>query len=503
MFWILSIVKLPLSTLLMLGGLGALIIIAWSYTYWRAAVKVAFVAVLVEGAIRKWFLPSAEELVYFLKDVFLVGAYLKFYFAPDPELRAYRLRVPGGMFFLLCCVVAFSAMNPNIGSALLAAYGVKIYFMYVPLTFMMPYLFRNQQEMLRQITWYALLAIPICLLGFLQYKSDKFSVINTFAAGMSETGATGFGVGDRVRVTGTFSYLTGHTTFVIIFFALAFALLSLRETRWKPVLLFAMLPMLAGNALMGGSRASVVTMAFVTVGFALATLSGSLVPRRGFVMTLVFGAVLAVGGSVYFFADALIHWEARSQTANDTLTSRTIDHPVAALKAAFEAGGAFGFGIGTAHPATYAIRNKLGILPMKERAPLLDNEIGQVLGELGVAGFLAWYGLRLLLLWLNWKSYLASPPGIIRTLCLVVVLIAGPFLLMSVVYNHTASFFIFAISGFGLIPLVEATVQRRFAPRGRSPRGSHPHNSSALSDKSVTGNRLGMRLGQHGPDSTS
>jgi hypothetical protein len=84
-----------------------------------------------------------------------------------------------------------------------------------------------------------------------------------------------------------------------------------------------------------------------------------------------------------------------------------------------------------------------------------------------------------------------------------VVLIAGPYLMMSVVYNHTASFFIFAISGFGLIPLVEATVQRRFVPRGRSSRGSHPQNSSALSDKSVASNRLGMRLGQHGPDSTS
>ena len=503
MTWIFLAAKLPLTTLLVLGGIGALVVIAWSYANWRLAVKVAFVAVLVEGAIRKWLLPSAEELVYFLKDVFLVGAYLKFYFSPDTELRAYRLRVPGGMFFLFCCIVAFSAMNPNIGSALLAAYGVKIYFMYVPLSFMMPYLFRNQQEMLRQMTWYALLAIPICLLGFLQYSSDRFSVINTFAAGMGESGATGFGVGDRVRVTGTFSYLTGHTTFVIIFFALAVALLSLRETRWKPVFLFAMLPMLAGNALMGGSRASVVTMAFVTVGFAMATLSGSLVPRRGFVMTLVLGAVLAVGGSIYFFADALVHWEARSQTASDSLTSRTIDHPLAAVKVSYETGGAFGFGIGTAHPATYAIRNKLGILPMKQRPPLVDNELGQVLGELGVAGFLAWYGLRLLMLWLNWKSYLASPPGIIRTLSLVVILITGPFLLMSVVYNHTASFFIFAISGFGLIPLVETTVQRRFAPRGRSPRGSNPQNSPGLSDKSVTSNRLGMRLGQHGPDSTS
>ncbi len=457
--------KLPLSTLLAAGALGALVIIGWGYVNWRAAVKLAFFAVLVEGAIRKWLLPSGEELVYFLKDVFLIGAYLKFYFAPDPELRALRLRVPGTLVFLLCALVSFSALNPNIGSPLLAAYGFKIYFMYVPLTFMMPYLFRTQQEMLREITWYVLLAIPICLLGFLQYSSDRFSVLNTFASGMSESGATGFGVGDRARVTGTFSYLSGHTTFVIVFFALAVALLALRETRWKWLFIFVLIPMLAGNALMGGSRATVVTMAFVTVGFTLVSMSGRLGTSRNFVMILVFGSAVGIGGAVYFFTDALAHWETRALTSGDSLHSRTIDHPVAALNAAFKEGGAFGFGIGTEHPATAAIRNKLGIPPPKARPPFLDNELGQVLAELGLMGFVSWYALRFLLLWLTWQSYKRSPAGIVRVLCLAVILIVGPFLLMSVVYNHTASFYIFALSGFGLIPLLEPTIQRRAAPR--------------------------------------
>ncbi len=424
-------------------------------------------AVLVEGAIRKWLLPQGQELVYFLKDVFLVGAYLKFYFAPDPDLHAYRLRVPGMLIFLLCALVSFSALNPNIGSLLLAVYGFKIYFMYVPLAFMMPYLFRNQQEMLRQLTWYALLAIPICILGFLQYTSDRFSVMNTFAAGMGETGATGFGVGDRARVTGTFSYITGHTTFVIIFFALAIALLTMKETKWKAGLIFGVLPLLAGNALMNGARASVVTMAFVACGFALAAMTGRLATSRNFVMTLIVSAVIAVGGAVYFFADALAHWEARFMTSGDSIASRTVDHPLAALNLAIKEGGAFGFGIGTAHPATAAIRSKLEILPMKDKVPPMDNEPGQIMAELGFFGFVGWYGLRFLLLWLAWISYLKSPPGLVRAMSLAVVLITGPFLFMSVVYNHTASFFIFALAGFGLIPLVESTVQRRFAPRGR------------------------------------
>lgn len=489
MTWTFLAAKLPLPTLILFGGIGALIIIAWSYSNWRMAVKVAFVAVLIEGAIRKWILPSGEELVYFLKDVFLFGAYLKFFFSPDPEMRAYRLRVPGGLIFLLCTAVAFSALNPNIGSTLLGFYGLKIYFMYVPMVFMMPYLFRNQQEMLKQMTWYAFLAIPVCMLGFLQYTSDRFSVINTFASGMSETGAVGFGVGDRARVTGTFSYITGHTTFVIIFFALVLALLSLRESRWKPVHLFLVLPLLVGNALMNGARASIVTMAFVAAGFALGALSGRLATSRNFLMTLMAGAVLALGGATYFFADALLYWGTRFNYAGDTMVGRTVDHPMAALSLALKEGGAFGFGIGTAHPATAAIRTKLAILPMKNKVTPLDNEMGQIMAELGVFGFFGWYGLRLLLVVLAWKSYQLAPPGIIRALCLAILLISGPFLIMSVVYNHTASFFIFALSGFALIPFVEPTVQRRFAPRGRGVAVVRPQNGPLLSDKSVAGNR--------------
>ena len=52
--------KLPLSSLLFIGAVGAMLIIAWSYSNWRAAVKVAFVAVLVEGAIRKWLLRQGQ-----------------------------------------------------------------------------------------------------------------------------------------------------------------------------------------------------------------------------------------------------------------------------------------------------------------------------------------------------------------------------------------------------------------------------------------------------------
>ncbi len=474
------VAAVPLSTLLGIGAVCALVLIAWSYSHWRAAIKIAFVAVLFEGAIRKWILPQGQELVYFLKDVFLLGAYLKFYFAPDPEIRAYRLRVPSVVVIVLSAIVCFSALNPNINSPLLSLYGIKIYFFYIPMTFMMPYLFKSEKQMVDQLTWYAFLAVPVCLLGLLQWRSDTFSMLNTFASGMMETGATTFGFGEHARITGTFSYLSGHTTFVIFFATLCLTLLSLNETKWKWAISGVVLPLIAANALMGGSRASIITIGFVTTGFALASFSGRIGSSKHFIRILIFGAIAAIGGVTYMFTDAWASWSTRFQVSGDSIKSRIVDMQVTALTKALEQGGIGGYGIGTAHPATDAIRQRLRMPALREKAPVYDSELGQVLVELGILGFISWYSLRFLLVWLTWLSYLRSPPGPIRALSLAGVLLTGPHLLMSVVYNHTANFLIFGLAGFALIPLLEPTVQRRFA-RGRPARSPHAISSRSES----------------------
>jgi len=43
---------------------------------WRRAIKAVLVVSVLEGAIRKWFLPEASDLIYFLKDIILVTAYV-------------------------------------------------------------------------------------------------------------------------------------------------------------------------------------------------------------------------------------------------------------------------------------------------------------------------------------------------------------------------------------------------------------------------------------------
>ncbi len=459
--------KVPLSTLLLVGGAAAFVIIAWSYTHWRAAVKVAFVAVLLEGAIRKWLLPQGQELAYFLKDVFLVGAYIRFFMAPDPELRAYRLRIPATLIIALCALVSLTAFNPNIGSMILGLYGLKIYLFYLPLIFMMPFLFRTQEELKRNLLYYSWLGIPICLLGILQWRSDTFSVMNTYAGGMDEAGATTFGFGNRARITGTFSYITGHTTFVIFFGVVNLILLSWKETRHKWVIMGISLPLLGANAFMGGSRSSLFVMALVAAGFVVASFGGRVATSRQFLTTLVVGFVISFAGALYMFAEAALYWETRYHASADSFEDRVFGHTLSAVSAGLKEGGAGGLGIGTTHPATEAIRRTLKIPPPETRAPVFDHEMGQIMVELGLFGFLAWYGVRIILLFLAWTAFRRAPQGPLRSIALATVLLYCPYFLMSVVLNHTANFLICGMLGLTMLPYLEPVVRRRDASGGR------------------------------------
>jgi hypothetical protein len=461
----LAAAKLTLSQLVTAGVLGGSVAVLWSYANWRAAVKVAFVIALLEGAIRKWLLPGGQEMVYFLKDVFLVGAYLKFFLAPDAELRAYRLKLPTTVICVLAATLLPAVLNDNIGSMVLALYGLKIYLFYIPLLFMMPYLFRTEQEMNRQMTWYALIAIPICLLGAAQFAAGASSPLNVYAQNTGDA-VSGFGFGDKVRITGTFSYITGHLTFIIFFTALSLALLAQGQTRWKWLLMGGVLPLLAGNAMMNGSRASIYLSGFVLIGFTLAAVSGKLGSNKSFTSMLLTGVALCVAVGSYFFYEAFQNISTRAKTSDDNVYSRAVEHPARALELALSEAGLGGYGIGMAHPATEGMRKALKIPAPKKVAPVYDMEVGQVVAELGPFIAISWYILRLVCVFTVWNAYFACQNVFQKPILLMAGLLNLPYLLMGVVYNHTANMLLFGITGLAFVSLLEPTVKRRF-PQGR------------------------------------
>ena len=63
---------LPSSSLVPLMGAVALLVLG--ALKWRVAVIIALILAAFEGALRKWVLPEFGQLLYFAKDLLLIGA---------------------------------------------------------------------------------------------------------------------------------------------------------------------------------------------------------------------------------------------------------------------------------------------------------------------------------------------------------------------------------------------------------------------------------------------
>jgi uncharacterized membrane protein YeaQ/YmgE (transglycosylase-associated protein family) len=452
--------KLTSTELMFFGTLAASVVSLWSYSNWRAAVKVAIIIALFEGAIRKWLMPGAQELAYFLKDIFLFGAYLKFMISPDLDVRSYKLNLPVMMLCILGALLLPPALNTNIGSFLLALYGLKIYLYYIPLVFMMPYLFRNKDEMVRQLTWFSMLAIPICILGVLQFRAGAASPLNVYAQTSSDI--SGFGFGEKVRITGTFSYITGHSTFIIFFSTLCIALLAIPQTRHKWVITFITLPLLAANSMMNGSRSSMYTVGLIVIAFLLASMSGRLVASKNFTWVLGAGVAACMAGGAYFFYEAYTMFSTRAKVSNDNIAFRAVEHPLWAIGQSLQDGGIIGFGIGMAHPATEGIRRALKIPAPRKKCPVYDMEVGQIIVEVGPVSAVAWYALRFILLFFVWKIFFRCRDPVYSPILLMAALLSTPYMLMGVVYNHTSNILLFATIGLACSQLLEPLVKRRY-----------------------------------------
>lgn len=462
----LAATRIPVETLVMLGASAVLVITMFTFSNWRAGVKIAFVMVLFEGAIRKWLIPSAQELAYFAKDMFLIGAYFRFFFSPDMDIRAWRLKVPAGLILLCCALLSFSALNPNIGSILLGLYGIKIYVFYIPLIFMVPYLFKSREDLMNHLFWYAMLATPICLLGVAQFAAPGYSALNVMATG--DQGITMGWSDASIRVTGTFSFITGHTTFVCVFFALHLALLLNKMPKWRWVLLASNLPLIVANAFMSGSRSSIFALVLIGVAFlAASSLSKLGTGGNGFLM-LGGVASVAVVIVLLFFGHAREQWMMRWRSSDAEVQYRLIHMTTGSISEGIKAGGFFGLGIGMTHPAVERLRNVLQLQRPKTYAPVFDTEVGQVVVELGIIGWGAWYVMRIALVIQAWTAFNRSRHDELKPVLLACFLVEGIHMYFSVVLNHTANFLFFACSGITLIPTLHPAIKRAVAAGGQA-----------------------------------
>ncbi len=262
----------------------ALVWLIWTY----------FGLLLVEGALRKWVVPSLANPLLIIRDPVVVAIYALAVARGIFPLNRFVIAL--AIVGLLCLSASLVGPHSNLGVNL---FGWRCNILHLPLIYVMARVL-DFDGVKRIGRWVLLLAIPMTILMVWQFRSTPTTWLNA-GAGADAVQITL--TGNKVRPSGTFSFVSG----IIYFYALvaAFLIYGLVEKRIYPLWLTAAAALCLPMALaVSGSRSTVAMVLIVVAMFVLAlvlrpALLGKTMKLIGIVVALVF-----LAGSLAVFKTA-------------------------------------------------------------------------------------------------------------------------------------------------------------------------------------------------------
>jgi len=295
---------------------------------------------LIEGGLRRWFLPGLASPLLLIRDPVVIAIYT---LAVSNNLFPVNgFVVWGGLLALLSFI---NALLLGHGNLFVALYGVRCDFLHVPLIFIMGTVLQKN-DFLRLAKVAIWLAVPYTLLLVAQFYKPQDAWVNRGVGG-SLDGAGFDGAMDRFRPPGTFSFITGPALLYPLFTACWFALMLARKL---PVWLMAA----AGGAILIAIPISISRTLFLSVAIVAMAGLGALFAGGRFSIKLVMQLVLVVvllylvAGQSLVFKDGMEAFLARWQGATDDqggFKEAIVDRVLNDLFGSFS--GIKGFGQGT------------------------------------------------------------------------------------------------------------------------------------------------------------
>jgi hypothetical protein len=348
------------------------------------ALLLIFLALLTyDGALRKWALPSAETVLFLLKDAVLAGS-LGFVLLGGLYRRA-RIDIPQPILNLLgfyALWVIVEALNPHLPNILVGIWGLKAHLLYASLVLLVPLVFVNLEQALGVLAKiYPWVVIPVCALALLQVALPADHFLNQQVRGGVE-GIASFGEADLVRVAGPFSYVSGMAAFVSFSSLLGFGLFVAghRSLYFLAGFAFALLALPVT-----GSRGVIATFSAGVVVTLMSGTAARFVSPGALLRALVMLAVLiAISLS---FQDAA--WDALQQRINEG-HEEGAPRVITAFTSAFnyfEMAGPLGFGTGAANLGSVALASTDFPFSWLPTGSNFEEESGRLVLELGFVGW--------------------------------------------------------------------------------------------------------------------
>ena len=171
------------------------------YSFIKKLIWVYFLLLLFEGALRKWFLPGLSQGLLIIRDPVVIWIYYLCYVRGIfPLNNPYLQRCFQWVAFAV--VLSFLINNAH---PLTIAYGARTNLLHFPLIFVMARVL-SFEDVVNFGKGFLLLALPMTWVVAQQFQADRFDAINVAAGG---TGHQMMTSGDKVRASGTFSFVSG------------------------------------------------------------------------------------------------------------------------------------------------------------------------------------------------------------------------------------------------------------------------------------------------------
>lgn len=184
-----------------------------------------FLVATLGGAVRKWMTSSGAVGNVVLLIQMTLPFILVFY-------RSYDGKLPFGKFRVLTIYFAYMVFHIINPMQLTIFHGILGVMIYGPIWLVVFYYYVNRQLFVpeRYMKWFVILAGVEIILGFVQYQLPGDNILNKYAN--EEIIKNIALVNNTVRITGTFSYLSGFTAYMMFFPFMVWAMIRLRYNAW-------------------------------------------------------------------------------------------------------------------------------------------------------------------------------------------------------------------------------------------------------------------------------
>ena len=183
------------------------------FTLLKKLIWLYFLFLLFEGALRKWFLPGLSQGLLIIRDPVVIWIY---YIAYNKGLLSLQNKYIQTLirWTLICGLISLLVK----AHPLTIAYGIRTSLLHFPLIFVMARVL-SWQDVISFGKAFLILALPMTWVVAQQFQADRFDIMNVASGG---TGHQMMTSGNKVRASGTFSFISGIVFYYC--FAIAFVI---------------------------------------------------------------------------------------------------------------------------------------------------------------------------------------------------------------------------------------------------------------------------------------